>query len=486
MTRILFGSYEPDIASVMTGNTSYVNNVFPRSDGYGPIKSLVEFTEALPSACLGYFGGTNQDGSSAIFAGTSTHLYRLNATTRAWDDVSKSGGYNVSTGEYWSFTQFGSTVIAVTSNNNPQAFTLGSSSIFADLGGSPPQARNVSVVGDFVVLSSLTSTPNRIHWSGLNDPTFWTVGTNNCDYQDFPDGGFVRGLSGGEYGIVLQDRAIRRMVFSPGSSIIFQFQRVSEDRGIIAPNSIAKAHAATFFLSQDGFYRIGADGQLAPIGANRVDATIFADADLSNNRFMVATADPVSKRIVWAYKSNSNTNPAYLDKMIVYDWSLDKWSPAEINTTYLGPVLPLFTTLESLDAVADIDALPYSLDTYTATVTPSLAAMTRDWRLAFFSGPNVEATMDTPEGTIGDGKRIFVNAVSPITDATSAYVAMESRERLMDARAFDTEKVISTRSGYAPTRSSGRYLTARVRVPAGTNWNYARGIEFDSAQDGRR
>ena len=48
------------------------------------------------------------------------------------------------------------------------------------------------------------------------------------------------------------------------------------------------------------------------------------------------------------------------------------------------------------------------------------------------------------------------------------------------------EKVISTRSGYAPTRSSGRYLTARVRVPAGTNWNYARGIEFDSAQDGRR
>lgn len=119
-------------------------------------------------------------------------------------------------------------------------------------------------------------------------------------------------------------------------------------------------------------------------------------------------------------------------------------------------------------------------------MTPSLAAMTRDWRLAFFSGPNIEAHMDTPEGTIGDGKRIFVNAVSPITDATSAYVAMESRERLMDARLFDTEKAISTRSGYAPARSSGRYLTARVRVPAGTNWNYARGIEFDSAQDGRR
>ena len=56
----------------------------------------------------------------------------------------------------------------------PQVFDLTSSSAFADLGGSPPQARYIAMVGRFVVLSGLLSTPYRIQWSGLNATTTWT------------------------------------------------------------------------------------------------------------------------------------------------------------------------------------------------------------------------------------------------------------------------------------------------------------------------
>ena len=49
-----------------------------------------------------------------------------------------------------------------------QVFDLSSSSAFADAAGTPPQAAYVSVVGRFLVLSGLLSTPYRIQWSGLN------------------------------------------------------------------------------------------------------------------------------------------------------------------------------------------------------------------------------------------------------------------------------------------------------------------------------
>ena len=55
-------------------------------------------------------------------------------------------------------------------------FDLTAASAFADLAGSPPQARYVAVIGRFLVLSGLPSNPYRIQWSGLNATTAWTAG----------------------------------------------------------------------------------------------------------------------------------------------------------------------------------------------------------------------------------------------------------------------------------------------------------------------
>lgn len=193
MPKVLFGSYQPDVQSIDTQNSSYVFNVVPSASGYGPLFDLETFASALGSRCLGAFGVIDDDNTAHIFAGTATKLYKLNATTRAWDDVTRASGgdYSVGSREYWDFDLFGQVVVAVADGNAPQAYTLGSSTDFAALGGSPPQARYASVVGDFLVLSGLTSNPNRVQWSALNDITGWTAGTASSDYQDFPDGGFT-------------------------------------------------------------------------------------------------------------------------------------------------------------------------------------------------------------------------------------------------------------------------------------------------------
>ena len=177
---------------------------------------------------------------SAVFAGTSTKLYNLNNTDLHLDRRLQVGRQLLGTAGLRSMAVRAVRQLRVRGPDQHRAvqvFDLTASSAFADLGGIPPPARYIAVVGRFLVLSGLGSgTPYRIQWSGLNAITTWTPGTNQSDYQDFPDGGIVRGVAGGEYGVVFQDASIRRMTYAPGSPVIFQIDRITEEKGIFAPS----------------------------------------------------------------------------------------------------------------------------------------------------------------------------------------------------------------------------------------------------------
>ncbi len=218
----------------------------------------------------------------------------------------------------WQFTQFGNYVVAVQENVAPQVYDLSSATAFADLGGSPPQAAYIATVGRFLVLSGLLSNPYRIQWSGLNATTTWTSGTNSSDYQDFPDGGIVRGVGGGESGIVFQDQAIRRMSYIPGSPLIFQIERIAQDQGLFAPYSLIRAGDVLYFHTAHGFHKILPGGVPEQIGRERVDRYFFDDLDKTELRMFIGAADPRTTRVFWAYKSTSGTTGLY-DKLIGYD-----------------------------------------------------------------------------------------------------------------------------------------------------------------------
>jgi len=355
MPVLTIGEYRPDISDLNIDSTSSILNVLPRGDGYGPFKSANVFSGAMAAACRGCFFARKTDGSIKIFAGTSTRLYALDNTTLTWTDVSKGGSAysDLTSTANWQFVQFNNKVIAVQANTVPQVFDVEIDTAFADLGGSPPQSAYVTVVNRFVVLSGLLSYPKRVQWSGLNAITTWTSGTTYSDSQDLPDGGNVRGVIGSEFGIIVQDSAIRRMIFSPGSDVVFQIDRLAKDVGAISAQSLVEANGAIFFASAKGFTKITADGGITPIGFERVDRTFLEAYDSANPQLVQGVNDPAQNVVIFTYKEASFA-PTRFNKALAFNYVLNRWAPLDIEGEVMVGLAKPGLTLESLDTIGAI------------------------------------------------------------------------------------------------------------------------------------
>lgn len=386
----------------------------------------------------------------------------------------------------WQFAQTGNLVWATQANAVLQVYDLSSSTAF-DIGlGSPPQAAYVSVVGRFLVLSGLLSAPYRIQWSGLNNfnaSTSWDNITLQSNSQDFPDGGIVRGVAGGEFGTIFQDQAIRRMSYIPGSAIIFQIERVTQDMGLYAPYSIIRAGSTIYFYAGQGFYKIVPGGLPEQIGRERVDRTFLTDLDKSSLQLFMGAADPRTTRIYWAYKSVSGATGLY-DKILGYDATLDRWFPVSMSGEYLLGISQSGLTLENLDAISSsIDAMLVSLDSFATAVQPQISQFGSTHKLGFFTGNNLEAALESAEqGTAGT--EIFVNGFRPITDAATVYGSVSWRQSQAATPTQGTEIAMMARTGNVNLRREARYIRFKQRIPAGTTWSFAAGIEPDPALSG--
>lgn len=493
MPVIPFGEYRPDVSDYEAATERDVLNVVPRGDGYGPFPSLSAISAALGADCCGAFTAYKTDGSVVVFAATSTDLYKLDNTAYTWTKVSKAGGpyAAIPTTDNWWFLQFNNLVFAGQVNVVPQVFDISSSTAFADGLGNPPQARYAAVVGKFIVLVGLLSSPNGVQWSGLNDVNSsqsWTSGVNFADQQTFADGGICRGVAGGDsYGVILQDTATRRMIFLPGDPRTFQIERIADGTGIYGPYSLIRAGSTIYFYSLKGFHRIDPGGVPVPIGLERVDRTFFADLDAASPQLFMGVADPRSNRVIWFYKS-VNGVPNRFDKGLCYDPALDKFTPLRMSGRFVFSMAQPGITLEGLAVLfPNLDAMTQSLDSFQSAVVPELAAFDSMNALSFFRGPNLEAILETSEqGT--DGRRVSEKrGFRPVSDAPAVMVSASRRENLQQAATYGAESSLNAVTGICNMLLDTRYSRFKARVPAAAVWSYINGLEPQSYKPtGRR
>ncbi len=611
MPVLFFSEYRPDVSDYEGNSSRNITNVVPRGDGYGPFPGFSAFTGALPATAFGSYAARKSDGSIAIFTGTSNKLYMLSNTSGTWTDVSRSGGtYSaLPTGAIWRFAQFNNYIFATQAGDNLQIFDLTSATAFADRADSNcPSAAYVTVVNSFLVLSGIAS-PNvyRVHWSGLNDVSSsvaFTPGINSSDFQDLADGGIVHGVSGGEYGVIFQDTSLRRLLYSPGAPFVFQIDRIAVDDGLLTPYSLVQSGNNVFWLGPYGFKMLAPGGLPTPIGKERVDRTFMADCDFTHPELLQGSNDPTHTRVMWAYKSIGNSLST-ADKILIYDWALDKWTLvtgggfgggvfnltplARISVSLEGvdsafgtgtksritafttaaggsvftadqgavaltrgqgviltvsatttstlptvftPATPYYittsnlttsafslttsggvgtaittsgstsaalatTTFITMPATLGTSALYYapesieslsigSLDNISNVSQISLAAVSTANTFGFFTGPNLEAVLETPEQG-GDGKRIFNRGFRVVSDATTGSILGSASYRAtpQSTYVYTAEAAIDA-IGVVPLRVSTRYTRNKIRIPQATSWTYAAGVEADNVPDGTR
>ncbi len=436
--------------------------------------------------------------TTGVFKVSDTLAHALAGTNEITISTAGAGTHSF-TGQYvapptadqWNFAQFNNLLFATQINTVLQVIDITAPTAFTDALGSPPQARYIAVVNRFLVLSGLgSSTPYRVQWSGLNSVNVaasWTSGTNSSDFQDLPDGGIVRSIGGGEYGLICQDGAIRRMIFSPGSAVIFQIERVVQDQGALGPLALIRAGDRLFYYGTDGFKMLAPGAYPQPIGKERVDRTFIADLDTGNFQLFQGSSEPNTTRVYWAYKSNASGTTTAFGKILIYDYVLDKWTVVTgISGEYISTSIRPGYTLDALDSTSgSIDALAIgSLDDLVTVPNPKLVIFDTSHRLAFQGAQNLEATLETSEQEVATQSRIRVQGVRPITDAPVCYISIAKREHVQTVPVYSTETAVNS-TGVCPANVSTRLARAKLRIPAQTVWTVASGVEPISHAEGR-
>lgn len=475
-----FPEYRPDIAPINGDFCDTADGVIPSLQSYRPLASMVNYSNALTARCQGAVAVTDNGGNSLNFAGDATKFYKM--VSGSWNDVTGSA-IATPVDQQINFAKFGNLVVAVNGFNAPQKFDITSSLTFSNLGGTPPVAKYSAVVRDFLVLGNIGSTPDTIHWSGFNNAEQWSIGANQSDTQQFPDGGWVQGVVGGEVMYVFQERSIRRGTYV-GGDLIFQFDEIAQNRGLVAPGSLAKVGASIYFLDYDGFYVLSGD-QVRPLGKERVDKTFLADVNQSYLYRIQRAIDPINSLILWAYPSRESPDGS-LDKVLIYNWAIDRFSTATFSSEFIYSAIQEGYTLEQLDPFGTIDTLPFSLDSRVWTGgSVSLGVFDASHKLSFLTGPNLAATLSTSERQLSRGRRAFINGARPVVDASAATVSIGTRERFADDIVYTSESAMGD-DGSCSTLASGRYTKARLSIPQGTQWSHASGIDLTFRDAGAR
>lgn len=482
-----FGEWRPDLAVLDNEFVADVENVFAGINSYMPVPSLTPFAGSqIPEPLVGLTSARMTDGTWRIYGGSATKLYQWD--NHGWIDVSRTtgGAYNVPTGERWSFAQFGPWLIAVNIGDVPQVINVDSGTNFAALGGSPPVAHNVNVIGDFVVLSGLDSDRRSIQWSGINDITQWTPGLGLSDSQSFPDGGPVQGVAGSEIGYVVQDRAIRTMQFMPGdTTFIFNFSRVVTDHGSISEYGYVSVANVLYFLAEEGFYQLQGN-QINPIGYEKVNEWFLANSDIGRRNVVQAIA---ANRpwVLWA--SHSTVGSQMYDELILYNWATNRWTKVREFAQAWATVATVTIDLDTddpTDLPADtlLDSASRPLDSFAYVGgRPTIAAVNQDGFLCSLTGPNLQATIETAERHIVPGMRTYVSEVYPMADAVQCMVFTGTRERLQDQVVWDGPTQLEV-TGSIPVLSSSRLHRFRVVIPRGDTWTHAEGVLTEAQPDG--
>jgi len=496
VVEIPFGEFLPEQPDYKNPGCLVADNCFPVSGGYGPFPDIVTTGDENTEVVRGAKHLFQNDGTTMLVGGSSTRLFTYVGST-----LTATTGYTaIGDGNFWDFEQFNDYVIAVSENNNPQYLTdLDTDTSWSALTGSPPEAKAVGRVGTFLMLGNLSNLglPSSIQWSAENDPTDWpTPGTSDARLKSSgraalqPEYGAITSITGDRYPLIFQERAISRIEVV-GPPTVFNIQPIEEARGALAPASVVTVGWMTFFLAHDGFW--ATDGnQTTPIGTKRVNEWFFetvSEADRFRTQGAIAWEQ---QSVIWNFYPSVNATG--FRRQLIYSWAENRWSTASMVNDWIVDSKVAGVTLEDLDALfpSGIEAVTPNLDSpFWGARSRVLSVFAQDGsgnsELYTLNGTATEATFQTGEFEPKPGSKVAVNAVYPVVENADQNTTggVVWRNAKGGAQTTSTLTTVNS-SGFCPVRVDGRFMAAKVVIPASADWDDAQGVMVEFRPSGRR
>lgn len=482
---IPFAAWEPDKSELTA--PAMVRGVLSAGGKYVPWPALSAYRAGTQLLGRAIGGNTfySSSGQSVTFIGDESRLYRL--VSGAPGDVSNPTTYAPDRDWAWQFAQLGDNVIACAGGVAPQRYTLGVSTLFENLGGSPPSADTCGRVRQWLFLGK----DRTVSVSGINDVTDWNflLGTQGLQTTLGQEAGRITKIVGGENGAIFQERGITRVGFI-GGSVPFQFDEVEGGRGCASPNGVSTFGRVSYVVAEDGFYVFNGL-ETAALGSGRVDRWWTERLNYGYRHLITTAFDARRKTWLIAYPTGGST---VCNEILAYSVADNRWTYCEQDThllfemPYEGVTIDDTTAINALVGTTDLDSISASVD------SPLWAESRRQWAavgtnrvISLFTGAPRAAKVSTSTFEPTPGVRTFVSEVWPIVgaDAQDVSSTVHTRQsKLGDTEVSATSDMID--EGFCPFRTEGRYLRVEVDIASGADWTEANGIHVDGVISGGR
>lgn len=435
-TPIPFTDWRPDGDRRFPGIVLDLDGFMPTERGLRTLPSFRLIEDAtLPSASLGAYTATLPNGSHMIVVGTSSHLYKLRGST--W--VEFDDDQTFSTSRRWSFTTFGTDIIAangvdVQLSRSGLPFRPIEDYSVVSLAYPVPKLSYVESVGEGV-FGVIASSNEWVFVSPIfgpgGDTYSWIadIATETVYGQLTASPGPITAVHAIRGGIVMyKERSMYFGQFS-GPPFYWSFQIISKNIGTPADECVVNSLDQHLFPSRDNFYQF--DGaSLSPI-QNSLAESFFRDTPAAQITRMIGRYTQTTSLAEWYY--NSGTARADLtlplNTALIYNTRVERWSKRTFSdsdgnrigvTDILSPAFlagPSLTYREIGELYATYEDIPAGM-TYRELCgggeeTQTVGVITDQGQLAIADGASIGGFLLT--GEIGDGSMfIQANRARPI------------------------------------------------------------------------
>ena len=481
--RILLGEWlpdQPDSTGSPTPNLEMAFNVYPSSTGYAPFPKATRITVDMPNnERINGLYSARQNAQITAIVGTPSNIYRGNNIVRAVsgtiNDISRPAGYG-SNRRNWAFEQFGSVVLGTNGTAKIQKYDITGDATFTDI-EEAPVCRTMAIVRDFVFAGYCDATSNKVQWSDLNNENVWdSDDTNQADFQILPSGGAVKAVTGGEFGLVIQEKAVQRASYI-GTPFVFQFDLISDNTGCISGASAIQYNGVSYWLSESGM--VACDGtKVSNIGEGKINDWLFKEIDKTQIEDVSVAIDPLKNLIVWNFPTSSE------DRVLLkYNYETGRFATGKTLAQVVAGLMTQSASLDSLDSEYPIlDDMPISLDSGLLIGGQFSFCGAEDKHVVAFSLLPETCYMTTNDMEF-DGFSVATLAM-PIIENGSAEFQIASRNSLNENILFSNNSVTSAENR-ADLRSGGKYHRVRIH-PTGVKWTNAVGFDLAVTPQGSR